>query len=111
MSVDTHLPAAISEGAPTDAGSGTTLANSTPPIDDHAAAGEQHRLACGDLGRGAGRAHQHDLLARLEHPGIARLIDGGYTPSGQPYLAMEYVEGLPPTDLGAAQLLDELARP
>jgi serine/threonine protein kinase len=33
------------------------------------------------------------ILARLEHPGIARLIDGGTTPSGQPYYAMEYVAG------------------
>ncbi len=33
------------------------------------------------------------ILAGLEHPGIARLIDGGATPSGQTYYAMEYVEG------------------
>jgi len=33
------------------------------------------------------------ILARLEHPGIARLIDGGATPLGQPYFAMELVEG------------------
>lgn len=38
-------------------------------------------------------AHERRVLARLEHPNIARLIDGGTTPSGQPYLAMEYVEG------------------
>jgi serine/threonine protein kinase len=36
---------------------------------------------------------ERQILARLEHPGIARLIDGGYGPGGQPYLAMEYVEG------------------
>uniref|UniRef100_UPI00054BD031 serine/threonine-protein kinase n=1 Tax=Sphingomonas sp. ERG5 TaxID=1381597 RepID=UPI00054BD031 len=35
------------------------------------------------------------LLARLEHPGIARLIDGGIGPDGRPYMAMEYVEGEP----------------
>ena len=34
-------------------------------------------------------------LAGLEHPGIARLIDGGALPDGRPYLAMEFVEGLP----------------
>ena len=34
------------------------------------------------------------ILARLEHRGIARLIDGGVTPDGYPYYAMEYVEGL-----------------
>jgi serine/threonine-protein kinase len=33
------------------------------------------------------------LLARLEHPGIARLIDGGLTADGHPYYAMEYVQG------------------
>ncbi|MGD8320062.1 MAG: serine/threonine-protein kinase [Gemmatimonadota bacterium] len=33
------------------------------------------------------------ILARLEHPGIARLVDGGVTPDGQPYYAMEYVRG------------------
>ena len=33
------------------------------------------------------------ILARLDHPYIARFIDGGTTPAGQPYYAMEYVEG------------------
>jgi serine/threonine-protein kinase len=33
------------------------------------------------------------ILARLEHAGIARLYDTGMTPLGQPYLAMEHVEG------------------
>ena len=32
-------------------------------------------------------------LARLDHPNIARLLDGGTTEEGMPYLAMEYVEG------------------
>jgi eukaryotic-like serine/threonine-protein kinase len=39
-------------------------------------------------------AEERRILARLEHPGIARFIDGGSTSSGQPYVAMEYVEGL-----------------
>ncbi|HYE62796.1 MAG TPA: serine/threonine-protein kinase [Phycisphaerales bacterium] len=34
-------------------------------------------------------------LAALDHPNIARLIDGGMTPDGQPYLVMEFVPGLP----------------
>lgn len=34
-------------------------------------------------------------LARLEHPGIARLYDGGTTEDGRPFLVMEQVEGLP----------------
>jgi serine/threonine protein kinase len=33
------------------------------------------------------------ILARLEHPSIARLLDGGTASDGSPYLAMEYVEG------------------
>ncbi|HKJ02550.1 MAG TPA: tetratricopeptide repeat protein, partial [Longimicrobiales bacterium] len=33
------------------------------------------------------------ILALLEHPGIARLVDGGVTADGQPYYAMEYVRG------------------
>lgn len=33
------------------------------------------------------------VLAMLDHPGIARLIDGGITSGGQPYLAVEFVEG------------------
>jgi len=33
------------------------------------------------------------MLASLEHPGIARLIDGGQAPDGRAYMAMEYVNG------------------
>ena len=36
-----------------------------------------------------------DLLARLAEPHIARLLDAGVSPSGQPYLVLEYVEGEP----------------
>jgi len=35
------------------------------------------------------------ILARLEHPHIARLLDGGLTEDGTPYLVMQYVEGDP----------------
>jgi eukaryotic-like serine/threonine-protein kinase len=37
---------------------------------------------------------ERQILARLEHPNIARLLDGG-TVDGAPYVAMEYVDGLP----------------
>lgn len=36
---------------------------------------------------------ERQTLARLNHPGIARLIDGGVTEDGRPYLVMEYVDG------------------
>lgn len=36
---------------------------------------------------------ERQILSGLEHPNIARLIDGGATPDGLPYLVMEYVEG------------------
>jgi len=38
---------------------------------------------------------ERQILAQLEHPGIARLLDGGATAGGQPYFIMEYVDGLP----------------
>lgn len=33
------------------------------------------------------------LLARLDHPGIARLLDGGLAPDGRPWMVMEYASG------------------
>jgi serine/threonine protein kinase/tetratricopeptide (TPR) repeat protein len=39
--------------------------------------------------------NERQLLANLEHPNIARLLDGGITETGAPYLVMEYVDGLP----------------
>lgn len=38
---------------------------------------------------------ERQILADLHHPGIARLIDGGLTPDGRPYMAMEYIDGQP----------------
>ncbi|MGO9260650.1 MAG: protein kinase domain-containing protein [Bryobacteraceae bacterium] len=38
---------------------------------------------------------ERQILATLSHPGIARLLDAGRTGDGQPYLAMEYVDGVP----------------
>ncbi len=38
---------------------------------------------------------ERQILASLEHPNIARLIDGGETEAGIPYLVMEYVDGVP----------------
>ncbi|MES3630717.1 MAG: protein kinase [Longimonas sp.] len=39
--------------------------------------------------------HERQILAQLEHPNIARLIDGGVTSEGQPYFIMEHVQGVP----------------
>jgi non-specific serine/threonine protein kinase/serine/threonine-protein kinase len=41
---------------------------------------------------------ERQILARLEHPNIARLLDGGMTDDGLPYFVMEYVEGKPLTE-------------
>jgi serine/threonine-protein kinase len=38
---------------------------------------------------------ERDILESLAHPNIARLYDAGVTPNGQPYLALEYIEGVP----------------
>jgi serine/threonine-protein kinase len=38
---------------------------------------------------------ERNILAELDHPNIARLLDGGETPEGQPFLVMEYVDGVP----------------
>jgi eukaryotic-like serine/threonine-protein kinase len=36
---------------------------------------------------------ERQILADLQHPHIARLLDGGQSEDGQPYLVMEYIEG------------------
>lgn len=38
---------------------------------------------------------ERQILADLQHPNIARLLDGGTTEDGQPYLVMEYIDGRP----------------
>ncbi|AVP95828.1 hypothetical protein C7S18_00815 [Ahniella affigens] len=39
-------------------------------------------------------ADERQILATLNHPNIARLLDGGATPAGRPFLVMEQIEGL-----------------
>ncbi|MDJ0911197.1 MAG: tetratricopeptide repeat-containing serine/threonine-protein kinase [Woeseiaceae bacterium] len=41
---------------------------------------------------------ERQILARLNHPNIAGVLDGGVTDDGRPYFAMEFVDGLPITD-------------
>jgi tetratricopeptide (TPR) repeat protein len=50
------------------------------------------------------------ILAGLIHPHIARLLDGGVTDDGHPYLVMEYVDGLPITRYCDRHQLDINAR-
>lgn len=40
---------------------------------------------------------ERQILARLRHPNIARLLDGGVAPDGRSFLVMEYVRGIPLT--------------
>src|SRR5579864_1867811 len=53
---------------------------------------------------------ERQILAQLEHPGIARMIDGGATEEDQPYFVMEYIEGLPLLDYSDAHRLTLSAR-
>ena len=48
---------------------------------------------------------ERQILARLQHPNIARLLDGGITAEGQPYFAMEFVDGQPITEYCDARRL------
>jgi non-specific serine/threonine protein kinase/serine/threonine-protein kinase len=50
------------------------------------------------------------ILARLDHPNIARLLDAGLDEVGVPYLVMEYVEGIPLTTFSREQMLDTRTR-
>ncbi|WP_282008415.1 serine/threonine protein kinase, partial [Brevundimonas aveniformis] len=38
---------------------------------------------------------ERQILANLEHPGVARLLDGGLGPDNRPFMVMEYVDGAP----------------
>ncbi|HET8647526.1 MAG TPA: serine/threonine-protein kinase, partial [Vicinamibacteria bacterium] len=62
-----------------------------------------------DVVRARFRAERR-ILARLEHPGIARLLDAGATEEGWPFLVMEHVEGARIDVYADAQRLDTRAR-
>jgi eukaryotic-like serine/threonine-protein kinase len=53
---------------------------------------------------------ERQILAAFEHPTLTRLLDGGVTGLGEPYLVMEYVEGQPIDRYCDAQRLDLAAR-
>lgn len=70
-----------------------------------------------DVGRMGGGARlierfraERQILATLDHPNIARLIDGGTTDEGWPFLVMEFVDGEPITDYAERNHLDINAR-
>ena len=53
---------------------------------------------------------ERQILANLDHPNIARLLDGGTSEQGLPYVVMEYIEGQPITDYCRAKQLSITAR-
>jgi serine/threonine-protein kinase len=55
-------------------------------------------------------AREREILAPLTHPHIARLYDAGFAADGQPYLALEYVDGVPLTRYADAHRLEFAAR-
>jgi eukaryotic-like serine/threonine-protein kinase len=54
--------------------------------------------------------NERQILASLDHPNISGLLDGGTTPDGLPYFAMEFVEGQPIDEYCEARHLDTTAR-
>jgi serine/threonine protein kinase len=48
---------------------------------------------------------ERQALAVMNHPGIAKVLDGGVTPAGRPYFAMEFVKGRPITEFCDRQKL------
>jgi eukaryotic-like serine/threonine-protein kinase len=53
---------------------------------------------------------ERQILANLEHPNIARLLEGGSTADGLPYFVMEYIEGKPITEYCDAERLTTAQR-
>jgi serine/threonine protein kinase len=53
---------------------------------------------------------ERQILANLDHPNIARLLDGGVDASDVPYLVMDYVEGIPIDEYCQSRKLDTAAR-
>src|SRR6185312_1134637 len=54
--------------------------------------------------------HEREALARLRHPGIARLIEGGVAENGLAYIALELIEGVPITRYAQEHALSERQR-
>jgi serine/threonine protein kinase/TolB-like protein len=77
----------------------------------------EKQVAIKILNRGADTAEilrrfraERQILARLDHPNIARLLDAGTTDDGLPYFIMDYIVGAPVTRFAVAQRLSTLRR-
>jgi len=68
------------------------------------------RPGLGDVGLHARFTRERQILARLGHAHIARLLDAGISQDGQPYLALDYVRGEPITDYAQKRVLDLRSR-
>ncbi|MBU3729900.1 MAG: hypothetical protein FGM37_11745, partial [Phycisphaerales bacterium] len=53
---------------------------------------------------------ERQALAVMNHPHVAKVLDGGLTPSGRPYFAMEFVQGMPISEFCDAKSLALRAR-
>jgi serine/threonine protein kinase len=54
--------------------------------------------------------NERQILASLDHPNIAKILDGGTTSEGLPYFVMEFIDGLPITEFCNRQKLSIDAR-
>jgi serine/threonine protein kinase/Flp pilus assembly protein TadD len=77
----------------------------------------EKQVAIKILNRGADTAEilrrfraERQILAKLDHPGIARLLDAGTTDDGLPYFIMDYIVGAPVTRFAVAQSLSTRQR-
>ncbi|MEL7023034.1 MAG: serine/threonine-protein kinase [Pseudomonadota bacterium] len=64
----------------------------------------------GGATRNAAFEQERQRLARMTHPGVARIVDGGTTDEGRPYLVMELVDGAPIDQFVQTHNLDVAAR-
>ncbi|MBK6844737.1 MAG: protein kinase [Gemmatimonadetes bacterium] len=55
-------------------------------------------------------ASERALLAQLDHPNIASIIDAGTAPDGRPFLALRFVDGVPITQFAARLPVDDRSR-
>lgn len=96
---DTELPDAIGPFRPTallGRGGMGVVYRAERDIDGGVQSVALKLVAAGVSDRGLIRRFERErsILARLQHPHIAHFIDGGVTPDGTPWLAMEFVDGI-----------------